>query len=74
MAELTTGPKFNQVATAVITMMTATKIRMFMANLRAVIGWFPFFPRTDLPVCIRHESGSLHDLSNAENEPCAAAT
>jgi hypothetical protein len=39
-AELATGPKFNQVATAVITMTMATKIKTLMANLRAVVFGF----------------------------------
>jgi len=36
-AELATGPKLNQIATAVITTMMAMKIRTLMASLRAVI-------------------------------------
>ena len=36
-AELTTGPRFNQIASAPITMMAATKIRTLTANLRAAI-------------------------------------
>jgi len=39
-ADLATGPKFNQMATAVSTMKMTTKIRALMANLRAVMRGF----------------------------------
>jgi len=44
-AELATGPKFNQIATAVITVMIATKITTLMANLRAVMLGFLSSPQ-----------------------------
>jgi hypothetical protein len=59
--ELTTGPKLNQIATAVITMMTPTRIRTLMANLGAVIP-LPFLPQNG--------SSSLNRLGTTATSFC----